>query len=54
MGPGAKPGLFFPALALISPGDEVVYPDPVGAETMLATSHKLFFHETCYRAKCVG
>ena len=28
VGPGAKPGLFFPALALINPGDEVVYPDP--------------------------
>ena len=26
--PGAKPGLFFPALALIEPGDEVIYPDP--------------------------
>jgi aspartate/methionine/tyrosine aminotransferase len=28
VGPGAKPGLFFPALALIDPGDEVIYPDP--------------------------
>jgi aspartate aminotransferase len=28
VGPGAKPGLFFPALALINPGDEVLYPDP--------------------------
>jgi aspartate aminotransferase len=28
VGPGAKPGLFFPALALINPGHEVVYPDP--------------------------
>ena len=28
VGPGAKPGLFFPALAVISPGDEVMYPDP--------------------------
>ena len=28
VGPGAKPGLFFPALALLNPGDEVVYPDP--------------------------
>ncbi len=28
VGPGAKPGLFFPALALIRPGDEVLYPDP--------------------------
>jgi aspartate aminotransferase len=26
--PGAKPNLFFPALALIEPGDEVMYPDP--------------------------
>ena len=26
--PGAKPNLFFPALALIEPGDEVIYPDP--------------------------
>jgi aspartate/methionine/tyrosine aminotransferase len=26
--PGAKPNLFFPALALVSPGDEVIYPDP--------------------------
>ena len=28
VGPGAKPGLFFPALALVQPGDEVIYPDP--------------------------
>jgi aspartate/methionine/tyrosine aminotransferase len=28
VGPGAKPGLFFPALALVQPGDEVLYPDP--------------------------
>jgi aspartate/methionine/tyrosine aminotransferase len=28
VGPGAKPALFFPTLALISPGDEVIYPDP--------------------------
>jgi aspartate/methionine/tyrosine aminotransferase len=28
VGPGAKPGLFFPTLALIEPGDEVMYPDP--------------------------
>jgi len=28
VGPGAKPGLFFPTLALVSPGDEVIYPDP--------------------------
>lgn len=28
VGPGAKPFLFFPALALLSPGDEVIYPDP--------------------------
>jgi len=26
--PGGKPNLFFPALALIEPGDEVIYPDP--------------------------
>jgi aspartate/methionine/tyrosine aminotransferase len=26
--PGAKPNLFFPALALIETGDEVIYPDP--------------------------
>ena len=26
--PGAKPGLFFPTLALVEPGDEVLYPDP--------------------------
>jgi aspartate aminotransferase len=26
--PGAKPMLFFPALALVEPGDEVIYPDP--------------------------
>ncbi len=28
IGPGSKPGLFFPSLALIRPGDEVIYPDP--------------------------
>jgi aspartate aminotransferase len=28
IGPGAKPALFFPTLALIRPGDEVLYPDP--------------------------
>jgi aspartate/methionine/tyrosine aminotransferase len=26
--PGAKPILFFPTLALVQPGDEVIYPDP--------------------------
>ena len=26
--PGGKPGIFFPMLALIEPGDEVIYPDP--------------------------
>lgn len=26
--PGAKPNLYFPAMALIEPGDEVIYPDP--------------------------
>ena len=28
IGPGAKPGLFFPTLALVQAGDEVIYPDP--------------------------
>jgi aspartate aminotransferase len=28
VGSGSKPGLFFPTLALVSPGDEVLYPDP--------------------------
>ena len=28
VGPGAKPGLFFPTLALVNPGDQVLYPDP--------------------------
>ncbi len=28
VGPGAKPFLFFPTMALVDPGDEVVYPDP--------------------------
>jgi aspartate aminotransferase len=28
IGPGAKPALFFPTLALVHPGDEVIYPDP--------------------------
>eukprot|EP00871_Galdieria_phlegrea_P000713 jgi/Galph1/1642/GphlegSOOS_G302.1 len=28
VGPGAKPGLFFTALALLHRGDEVIYPDP--------------------------
>ena len=28
VGPGAKPILFFPTLALVRPGDEVLYPDP--------------------------
>ncbi len=26
--PGTKPGLFFPPLALVAAGDEVIYPDP--------------------------
>ncbi len=26
--PGAKPNLFFPVLATVEPGDEVIYPDP--------------------------
>jgi aspartate/methionine/tyrosine aminotransferase len=28
VGPGTKPALFFPTLALVHPGDEVIYPDP--------------------------
>jgi aspartate/methionine/tyrosine aminotransferase len=28
VGPGAKPSLFFPTLALVNPGDEVIYPNP--------------------------
>lgn len=28
VGPGAKPILFFPTLALVNAGDEVIYPDP--------------------------
>ena len=28
VGPGSKPGLFFPTLALVAPGEEVIYPDP--------------------------
>ena len=28
VGPGAKPALFFPTLALVESGDEVLYPDP--------------------------
>jgi len=28
VGPGAKPLLFFPTLALVEAGDEVIYPDP--------------------------
>jgi len=28
VGPGSKPALFFPTLALVEPGDEVIYPDP--------------------------
>lgn len=28
VGPGAKPALFFPLLALVRSGDEVIYPDP--------------------------
>jgi aspartate aminotransferase len=35
VGPGAKPALFFPTLALVQPGDEVIYPDP-GFPTYLA------------------
>jgi len=28
VGAGSKPGIFFPTLALVKPGDEVLYPDP--------------------------
>jgi aspartate aminotransferase len=28
VGPGGKPHLFFPTMALVEPGDEVIYPDP--------------------------
>ena len=28
VGSGSKPGLFFPTLSLVAPGDEVLYPDP--------------------------
>lgn len=28
VGPGSKPLMFFPTLALVEPGDEVLYPDP--------------------------
>ena len=28
VGSGSKPGLFFPTLALVAPGDEALYPDP--------------------------
>jgi aspartate aminotransferase len=28
VGPGAKPNLFFPTLALVDPGDDVIYPNP--------------------------
>jgi len=38
IGPGAKPALFFPTLALIQPGDEVIYPDP-GFPTYEAMIH---------------
>lgn len=36
--PGAKPNLFFPALALIEAGDEVIFPDP-GFPTYEAMIH---------------
>ncbi len=36
--PGGKPTLFFPTLALIQPGDEVIYPDP-GFPTYEAMVH---------------
>ena len=38
VGPGAKPALFFPTLALVQPGDEVIYPDP-GFPTYEAMIH---------------
>lgn len=28
VGPGGKPNIFFPTLALVEPGDEVIYPNP--------------------------
>ena len=28
VGPGAKPALFFPTMAIVEPGDEVIYPNP--------------------------
>lgn len=28
IGPGCKPGFFFAMMALVEPGDEVIYPDP--------------------------
>ena len=28
IGPGGKPILFFPTMAIIEPGDEVIYPNP--------------------------
>jgi aspartate aminotransferase len=28
VGPGAKPIIYFPVMALVEPGDEVIYPDP--------------------------
>lgn len=28
VGPGAKPALFFPTMALVHPGDEIIIPDP--------------------------
>lgn len=38
VGPGAKPALFFPTLALVQPGDEVIYPNP-GFPTYEAMIH---------------
>jgi aspartate aminotransferase len=38
VGTGSKPGLFFPTLALVAPGDEVLYPDP-GFPTYEAMIH---------------
>lgn len=38
--PGGKPGIFFPMLALVEPGDEVIYPDP-GFPTYESVTHFL-------------
>jgi aspartate aminotransferase len=38
VGPGSKPSLFFPTMALVDPGDEVIYSDP-GFPTYEAMIH---------------